>query len=296
MTKSDSLDASQAANTGRLVTVARYIESHPQEKLTLQQLADMVDISPSYLQRQVKKAFGVSAKAYQDAIRLDIYKQTLQSSDDTSEAIYAAGFGSTSRVYGVPGRNLGMSPKTYQKAGKDELIAYAVCDTKLGLLAMAATDKGVCFAQFGDSGEDLIAEIREEFKAATIVPSDNQHSPMLAAWIEALNQHVSHGGDKPNLPLDMRGTVFQIQVWEFLLQLTSDATVTYAQVAEGIDKPKAVRAAATACANNKIGILIPCHKVLRSDGSLGRYRWGTERKQALLANEGSLPQTPSQAS
>ena len=296
MTKSDSLDASQAANTGRLVTVARYIQSHPQEKLTLQQLADMVDISPSYLQRQVKKAFGVSAKAYQDAIRLDIYKQTLQSSDDTSEAIYAAGFGSTSRVYGVPGRNLGMSPKTYQKAGKDELIAYAVCDTKLGLLAMAATDKGVCFAQFGDSGEDLIAEIREEFKAATIVPSDNQHSPMLATWIEALNQHVSHGGDKPNLPLDMRGTVFQIQVWEFLLQLTSDATVTYAQVAEGIDKPKAVRAAATACANNKIGILIPCHKVLRSDGSLGRYRWGTERKQALLANEGSLPQTSSQAS
>ncbi len=296
MTKSDSLDASQAANTGRLVTVARYIQSHPQEKLTLQQLADMVDISPSYLQRQFKKAFGVSAKAYQDAIRLDIYKQTLQSSDDTSEAIYAAGFGSTSRVYGVPGRNLGMSPKTYQKAGKDELIAYAVCDTKLGLLAMAATDKGVCFAQFGDSGEDLIAEIREEFKAATIVPSDNQHSPMLATWIEALNQHVSHGGDKPNLPLDMRGTVFQIQVWEFLLQLTSDATVTYAQVAEGIDKPKAVRAAATACANNKIGILIPCHKVLRSDGSLGRYRWGTERKQALLANEGSLPQTSSQAS
>lgn len=296
MTKSDSLDASQAANTGRLVTVARYIQSHPQEKLTLQQLADMVDISPSYLQRQFKKAFGVSAKAYQDAIRLDIYKQTLQSSDDTSEAIYAAGFGSTSRVYGVPGRNLGMSPKTYQKAGKDELIAYAVCDTKLGLLAMAATDKGVCFAQFGDSGEDLIAEIREEFKAATIVPSDNQHSPMLATWIEALNQHVSHGGSKPNLPLDMRGTVFQIQVWEFLLQLTSDATVTYAQVAEGIDKPKAVRAAATACANNKIGILIPCHKVLRSDGSLGRYRWGTERKQALLANEGSLPQTSSQAS
>ena len=296
MTKLDNLNAPQTKSTDRLVTVARYIEAHAQDKLTLQQLADMVDLSPSYLQRQFKKAFGVSAKAYQDAIRLDIYKQTLQSSDDTSEAIYAAGFGSTSRVYGVAGRNLCMSPKTYQKAGKDELIAYAVCDTKLGLLAMAATDKGVCFAQFGDSKEGLIEAIHDEFKAATIVPSDNQNSPMLAAWIEALNQHISHGGDKPDLPLDMRGTVFQIQVWEFLLQLKADATVTYAQVAEGINKPTAVRAAATACAKNKIGILIPCHKVLRSDGGLGRYRWGTERKQALLANEGSLPQPSSQAS
>jgi len=280
----------------RLLKVARYIEAHAQDKLTLQQLAQMVELSPSYLQRQFKQAFGVSAKAYQDAIRLGIYKQTLQASNATSEAIYAAGFGSTSRVYGVPGRNLGMSPKAYQKAGQGQVIAYAVCNTKLGKLAMAATDKGVCFAQFGDSDAALIEAIHREFKAATIVPSDNQNSPLLAAWINALNQHISHGDDKPNLPLDMRGTVFQIQVWEFLLQLPPNATATYSQVANGINKPKAVRAVASACAKNTIGVLIPCHKVLRSDGSLGGYRWGTDRKQALLRNDASLQQTASPAS
>ena len=290
------LDATQTSSADRLIKVARYIEAHAQDKLTLQQLAQMVDLSPSYLQRQFKQAFGVSAKAYQDAIRLGIYKQTLQASEDTSAAIYAAGFGSTSRVYGVPARNLGMSPKAYQKAGLDQVIAYAVCDTKLGLLAMAATGKGVCFAQFGDSAETLIAAIHREFKAAVIVASDSQNSPMLAAWIEALNQHISHGSAKPELPLDMRGTVFQIQVWEFLLQLKPEATITYSQVAIGINKPKACRAVATACAKNTIGVLIPCHKVLRSDGSLGGYRWGTERKQALLHNEGSVSQPSSQAS
>ena len=296
MTRLHSLDATQTSSADRLIKVARYIEAHAQDKLTLQELAQMVDLSPSYLQRQFKQAFGVSAKAYQDAIRLGIYKQTLQASEDTSAAIYAAGFGSTSRVYGVPARNLGMSPKAYQKAGQDQVIAYAVCDTKLGLLAMAATDKGVCFAQFGDSAETLIAAIHREFKAAVIVASDSQNSPMLAAWIEALNQHISHGSAKPELPLDMRGTVFQIQVWEFLLQLKPQATITYSQVAIGINKPKACRAVATACAKNTIGVLIPCHKVLRSDGSLGGYRWGTERKQALLHNEGSVSQPSSQAS
>jgi AraC family transcriptional regulator of adaptative response/methylated-DNA-[protein]-cysteine methyltransferase len=296
MTRLHSLDATQTSSADRLIKVARYIEAHAQDKLTLQELAQMVDLSPSYLQRQFKQAFGVSAKAYQDAIRLGIYKQTLQASEDTSAAIYAAGFGSTSRVYGVPARNLGMSPKAYQKAGQDQVIAYAVCDTKLGLLAMAATDKGVCFAQFGDSAEALIAAIHREFKAAVIVASDSQNSPMLAAWIEALNQHISHGSAKPELPLDMRGTVFQIQVWEFLLQLKPQATITYSQVAIGINKPKACRAVATACAKNTIGVLIPCHKVLRSDGSLGGYRWGTERKQALLHNEGSVSQPSSQAS
>ena len=296
MTRLHSLDATQTSSADRLIKVARYIEAHAQDKLTLQELAQMVDLSPSYLQRQFKQAFGVSAKAYQDAIQLGIYKQTLRASEDTSAAIYAAGFGSTSRVYGVPARNLGMSPKAYQKAGQDQVIAYAVCDTKLGLLAMAATDKGVCFAQFGDSAETLIAAIHREFKAAVIVASDSQNSPMLAAWIEALNQHISHGSAKPELPLDMRGTVFQIQVWEFLLQLKPQATITYSQVAIGINKPKACRAVATACAKNTIGVLIPCHKVLRSDGSLGGYRWGTERKQALLHNEGSVSQPSSQAS
>lgn len=296
MTRLDSLDATKTSSADRLIKVARYIEAHAQDKLTLQELAQMVDLSPSYLQRQFKQAFGVSAKAYQDAIQLGIYKQTLRASEDTSAAIYAAGFGSTSRVYGVPARNLGMSPKAYQKAGQDQVIAYAVCDTKLGLLAMAATDKGVCFAQFGDSAEALIAAIHREFKAAVIVASDSQNSPMLAAWIEALNQHISHGSAKPELPLDMRGTVFQIQVWEFLLQLKPQATITYSQVAIGINKPKACRAVATACAKNTIGVLIPCHKVLRSDGSLGGYRWGTERKQALLHNEGSVSQPSSQAS
>ncbi|WP_027859227.1 bifunctional DNA-binding transcriptional regulator/O6-methylguanine-DNA methyltransferase Ada [Marinobacterium jannaschii] len=269
----------------RLVKVARYIEQHADERLTLTDLAGQALLSPSRLQRVFKQAFGVSPKAYQDAIRMQHFKQSLKAGDDVTDAIYASGFGSLSRVYGEPGRNIGMTPKVYRAGGAGETISYACRNTALGLMVMAATDKGVCFVQFGDDEEVLVSQLAQEFPNAGLSPSDAQQSPELDAWMAALDQHISQGAPRPELPLDIRGTAFQVRVWQFLLSVREGEVLSYSELAEGIDKPKAVRAVASACGKNRIGVLIPCHRVLRSDGSLGGYRWGLERKRALLDAE-----------
>ena len=266
----------------KLVTIAEYLQQHAEDSISLTQLADLVDWSPGYLQKQFKQRFGISPKDYHDMQRLQQLKQHLKTSDNTLDAIYAAGYGSPSRVYGEPSRQLGMSPGSYSRQGKGEHISYAFGDTPFGLLAMAATDKGVCFVQFGDAEEPLIEQLQHEFQQAYISPSNQQNSPLLNDWVAALCDYLYHNGPKPDLPLDMRGTAFQIQVWKYLLSLKQSHTVSYAELAKAIGKPNAHRAVANACGKNNIGVLIPCHQVLRSDGSLGGYRWGTERKQALL--------------
>ena len=152
-------------------------------------------------------------------------------------------------------------------------------------MAMAATDKGVCFVQFGDNEVSLVTNLKGEFPSAELSISPAQDAPELDAWMEALDQHISKGAPRPDLPLDMRGTAFQMKVWQFLLSIREGDVLSYSEVAQQIDKPKAVRAVASACAKNRIGVLIPCHRVLRGDGSLGGYRWGLERKRALLGAE-----------
>lgn len=168
---------------------------------------------------------------------------------------------------------------------KARLIVYAYKNTSMGLMAMAATSRGVCFVQFGEDQETLLAMLKAEFPKADVIPSPAQSTPELDSWIEALNQHISKGAARPNLPLDIRGTEFQMQVWQFLLSVREGEVISYSELAAQINKPKAFRAAATACAANRIGVLIPCHRVLRGDGSLGGYRWGLERKRALLDAE-----------
>ncbi|MEH6627267.1 MAG: bifunctional DNA-binding transcriptional regulator/O6-methylguanine-DNA methyltransferase Ada [Motiliproteus sp.] len=269
----------------RLVEIARYIEEHAEEKLTLARLAGTAGLSPSRLQRIFKEAFGISPKAYQDAVRMRLFKQSLKEGDSVTDAIFSSGFGSISRVYGEATRNIGMTPKAYRTGGAGEIVTYAYRSTALGLMAMAATDKGVCFVQFGDDEESLISKLRAEFPKAELRASPAQDTPELDAWIEALDQHISTGAPRPDLPLDIRGTAFQMKVWQFLLSIREGDALSYSELAAQIDKPKAVRAAASACAKNRIGVLIPCHRVLRGDGSLGGYRWGLERKQTLLDGE-----------
>ena len=147
---------------------------------------------------------------------------------------------------------------------------------------MTATDKGVCFVQFGDTEKTLITKLKEEFPNARISAPSAKNTPELDAWIQALDHHISEGTPRPELPLDIRGTAFQIKVWRFLLSIKDGDVLSYSEVAANIDKPKAVRAVASACAKNRIGVLIPCHRVLRANGSLGGYRWGLERKRTLL--------------
>jgi AraC family transcriptional regulator of adaptative response/methylated-DNA-[protein]-cysteine methyltransferase len=179
-------------------------------------------------------------------------------------------------------RNLGMTPSSYREGGAGETIAYAYRDSALGSLVMAATMRGVCFAQFGLSKEMLVKTLREEFPKASIVESSMSDSPELDAWIQAFEAHIAGTGPRPELPLDLRGTAFQVRVWKFLIGVPEGAVVSYGEVAQGIGAPKAVRAAASACAANRIAVLVPCHRVLRGDGGLGGYRWGLDRKRALI--------------
>ena len=271
--------------TDRMVALARYIEARPDEPLRLADLAEIAGLSASHLQRSFKETFGVSPKVYQDALRMRSFKQALRTGQTVTDAIYDAGFGSASRVYGKPERQVGMAPTRYQKGGEGESIAYAYRETSLGLLMMAATDKGVCFAEFGNDEESLYEQLQTEFPKARLAPSRASESPELDAWMTALDAHLSQHKPRPDVPLDIRGTTFQTRVWKLLLSVREGEVVSYTELARRLGKPKAVRAVASACGRNRIAVLIPCHRVLRSDGSLGGYRWGLDRKQQLLDRE-----------
>jgi AraC family transcriptional regulator of adaptative response/methylated-DNA-[protein]-cysteine methyltransferase len=222
---------------------------------------------------------------FQDAARLRRLKGGLKAGKSVLDAITEAGFESTSRIYNHAPRNLGMTPSAYRRGGAGESIAYAVRATTMGPLLMAATDRGVCFAQFGADEAALIGQLKNEFPNASHVPSRMSDSRELDAWIKAFEAHLSGDKPRPDLPLDLRGTAFQIRVWRFLLQVPEGRVLSYAELAAGIGAPKAVRAAASACAANRIAVLVPCHRVLRGDGGLGGYRWGLERKRVLIDQE-----------
>ncbi len=269
----------------KFIALARYIAANADESLTLGMLARQVHLSPSRMQRVFKSIFGVSPKKFQQTARSDRFKLLLRSGLDITDAIFEAGYGSTSRVYDQALHNIGMTPKRYRAGGKGETMTWACRETVLGPILMAATDRGVCFAQFGKDCDTLLLLLRGEFPHALLQPYDGDASPQLDQWIDALNAYIQNKQPRPELPLDLRGTVFQIKVWEFLLGLKDGDVVSYSELAQGIDKPGAVRAAASACGANRIAVLIPCHRILRADGGLGGYRWGLERKRALLDAE-----------
>jgi AraC family transcriptional regulator of adaptative response/methylated-DNA-[protein]-cysteine methyltransferase len=272
-------------HVGLMQGLARYIDKHADKPLSLKTLAEQAQLSPAYLQRMFKRALGVSPKAYHDAARLRLLKGALKSGKTVLESITEAGFQSTSRVYGHATRTLGMAPSTYRSGGAGETIAYAFRNTALGPLLMAATDRGVCFAQFGKSEKSLIEQLQGEFPKALFRESDATQSPALDAWIEAFEAHIEGSAPRPEVPLDLRGTAFQIRVWRFLLDVPEGDVLSYTEVASGIGAPKSVRAAASACAANRIAVLVPCHRVLRGDGGIGGYRWGLERKRVLIDHE-----------
>ncbi|MEO7996902.1 MAG: methylated-DNA--[protein]-cysteine S-methyltransferase [Gemmatimonadaceae bacterium] len=269
----------------RMLALARFIDEHVDESLPLARLASEANVSPYHLQRSFKAALGVSPKAYQANARLRALKNSLRAGDSVSSAIIDAGFGSTSRVYEQVDGGLGMTPSAYRAGGAGENISYAVRETALGTMLMAATTRGVCFVHLGDNEATLLDELRTEYPNALLSRSNAEQSPELDVWIDALNRHVSSGQPRPDVPLDLRGTAFQLRVWRFLLSIKEGDVVSYSEAAAGIDKPRAIRAAASACGANNVAILVPCHRVLRGDGSMGGYRWGVERKRALLDRE-----------
>jgi len=277
----DQLSAPQAL----MIDIARYIDAHFEQRITLKDLGTRFGMSSTQLQRKFKSMFSISPKEYQDGLRTRRFQSLLKDGEDVSGAIYEAGFGSPSRVYGEAARNIGMTPGAYRAGGTGETIYYAYRDTALGPLMMAATSRGVCFAQFGSSEKALTTQLKAEFPNADLQVSASKQAPELNDWIAALDAHLESRAPRPDLPLDLRGTAFQISVWRFLLNTKEGDVVSYAEVAAGIEKPKAFRAAATACGANRVAVLVPCHRVLRGDGQIGGYRWGVERKRALLDGE-----------
>lgn len=271
-----------ASELTKPVDIARYIESHAEERLTLAHLSAIAGLSASRLQRLFRTTFGITPKAFQDAIRMQRFKSSLKQGEDVTGAIFSAGFGSISRVYGEKMRNIGMSPSAYRAGGAGETIVYACRQSALGPILMAATEKGVCFVQFGQDTQFLLKQLKDEFPRASITRSAAENSEAVDDWINALDAHISGGAPRPDLPLDLRGTAFQIMVWKFLLSIPEGKIISYAELAKSIHRPKAFRAAASACAANRIAVLVPCHRVLRGDGGLGGYRWGLERKRVLL--------------
>jgi AraC family transcriptional regulator, regulatory protein of adaptative response / methylated-DNA-[protein]-cysteine methyltransferase len=265
--------------------LAEYIDRNAGETLTLAHLAKRAHLSPAHLQRTFKAVLGVSPKMFQDAARLRRLKGGLKAGKSVLDAITDAGFESTSRIYNHAPRNLGMTPSAYRRGGAGESITYAVRDTTLGPLLMAATDRGVCFAQFGESEAALTTQLRNEFPNASHVRSSRSDSRELDSWMKAFEAHLCGDAPRPDLRLDLRGTAFQIRVWRFLLQVPEGRVLSYAELADGIGTPRAVRAAASACAANRIAVLVPCHRVLRADGGIGGYRWGLERKRVLIDQE-----------
>jgi AraC family transcriptional regulator of adaptative response/methylated-DNA-[protein]-cysteine methyltransferase len=266
-------------------TVCDYIASHAGDPLTLARLARISGYSPAYLQRTFKAEVGVSPREFVTELRLAALKSSLRSGSLVADAVYAAGFGSTSRAYARVDGRLGMTPSAYRAGGTGETIAYASRDTVLGPLLMAATDRGVCFAQFGTSQAVLVRELAKEFPNAQLVQSGAQHGAALDDWLALLNEHLAGQAPRPDLPLDVRGTAFQVRVWNCLMSIADGDVVSYGELAARLRSPSAVRAVASACARNRIAVLIPCHRVLRSDGTLGGYRWGLDRKRALIDAE-----------
>ncbi|HEY1654845.1 MAG TPA: methylated-DNA--[protein]-cysteine S-methyltransferase [Candidatus Tumulicola sp.] len=266
----------------RIEDICRYIERHSEDPLTLGVLAAEAAMSRFHFARSFKRVVGVTAKQYVAETRMRNFQGALQRTRPVDAAAYDAGFGSISRVYEQVPTRLGMTPAQYRRAGDGVAISYATLETPAGLLMLAATDRGVCFVEFGGGVEELSSALRSQYANATIEPMRLPYSPEFRRWVDAIATHL--GGERPHLdlPLDIRATAFQTRVWNYLRSIPYGSVASYGEVATGIGAPRAARAVASACANNPVALLVPCHRVIRGNGELGGYRWGTGRKRALL--------------
>lgn len=251
---------------------------------TLPQLAKEAHMGATHLQRRFAAAYGLSPRAYAEAQRVALLKQGLRNGSGVSDAIYGAGFGAASRVYEKAGRWLGMTPADYRRGGEGLTLIVAIRRTAMGLTLVAESTRGVAALLFGSAEKAMLEELRDEFPAARI---DRDETAGRAAFA-ALEAMLAGREPPKGLRLDLRGTPFQIRVWTALQAIPAGETRTYQQIAQGLGAPKASRAVGSACGNNIIGVLVPCHRALRSDGGLGGYRWGLERKEKLLNAEGVL--------
>lgn len=264
----------------KVAQACRLIESS-EGTPSLAQLAAEVGLSTYHFHRMFKTMTGLTPKAYASAQKAQILRQKLNVTTKVTEAIYDAGYGSNSRMYETADQTLGMKPLQYAKGGADTEIYFALAECSLGSILVASTAKGVCAISMGDEPETLCRELQDRFPKATLVGGDKTFEVLVAKVIGLIE--APQLGLK--LPLDIQGTAFQQRVWQALCEIPCGKTVTYSELAIQVGMPKAVRAVASACAANTLAVVVPCHRVIRQDGSVSGYRWGVERKKALLEKE-----------
>ena len=261
--------------------ICRYVDAHLDQRLSLDELGQQVVISPQHLQRMFKRTLGISPREYIAARRLDHLKTRLKAGDTVTEAMYDAGFSSSSRLYENAPEKLGMTPADYRSGAKGLSMRYTIAPSSLGYVLVAATERGICSVMLDDEPDTLVEKLRDEFHGAHIEADDDSLNESVAGvlgYIEGQQPHFE-------LPLDIRGTAFQQRVWQALQQIPYGETRSYSQIAESMGQPEATRAVASAIANNHIAVVIPCHRVIRQDGTMGGYKWGMARKEALLQRE-----------
>jgi AraC family transcriptional regulator of adaptative response/methylated-DNA-[protein]-cysteine methyltransferase len=244
-------------------------------------LAARLKTSPAKLRRAFRRATGLSPKEFEQAARLARFKKMLREGSSITEALYACGYGSSSRLYEKTNAQLGMTPASYRKGGAGMQIGYTVANTSLGKVLVAATERGVSAVYLGENERMLVEELRKEYAQAEIVRAADGHEN----WLSEIVHRVEGDAPSVDLPLDVQATAFQRRVWQELQKIPRGATRTYTQVARALGKPRSVRAVARACATNPVSIVVPCHRVIRTDGTLAGYRWGLQRKQKLLERE-----------
>jgi AraC family transcriptional regulator of adaptative response/methylated-DNA-[protein]-cysteine methyltransferase len=267
-------------NAGLVAKACRIIEESEEEP-SLEDLAKSIGRSPSYFHRMFKAATGVTPKEYAVAHRAKRVRQGLATGNSVTATIYDAGFSSSGRFYEKSTGMLGMTPSQYRAGGTDEEIKFAIGQATLGAILVASSKKGVAAILLGDDPEELVRDLQDRFPRAHLIGGDQEYEALVARVV-AFVEKPEIGLD---LPLDVRGTAFQQRVWRALREIPVGETVSYAEIAHRIGSPKAVRAVAGACAENKLAVAIPCHRVVRMDGALSGYAWGVERKRILLDRE-----------
>lgn len=251
------------------------------ETVKLAELAAQVGVSAFHLQRTFKRVMGISPRQYVAARRFGNFKQLVREGESVTNAVYDSGFNSSSRVYEQAAEELGMTPATYGRGGRGVKIDYTIVASPFGRLLVAVTERGVCAVRMADTDVTLEQDLRAEFPQATIERADKS----LRQTVQKILSHLTNNEPHLDLPLDIRASAFQRQVWEKLRAIPYGQTVSYRDVAKSLGKPGAVRAVGRACATNPVALVIPCHRVVREDKTLGGYRWGLDRKQKLLAHE-----------
>ena len=272
----------ECENVALVAKACRIIEASEEEP-SLHELADAIGRSPSYFHRMFKAATGLTPKEYAVAHRAKKVRQGLASGNTVTEAIYDAGFNSSGRFYEKSTDMLGMTPSQYRAGGTNEDIKFAVGQSSLGAILVASSAKGVASILLGDDPDELVRNLQDRFPKARLIGANRDYEALVARIVG----FVEAPGIGLDLPLDVRGTAFQQRVWQALQEIPVGEAVSYAEIARRIGSPKAVRAVAGACAANNLAIVIPCHRVVRKDGSLSGYAWGVERRRALLDREAS---------